>query len=297
MLKLGIVGFSEGNGHPFSWAAACNGYSKNKINKIPFERIKNYLPKYNLDYLKIDNAKVTHIWTQDYEYSRLIAEITKINTVCKHLSDLSKNVDAILFLRDDIENREEHLLELIKTGKPIYVDKFLHYNQNKVLKYLKLQKYKNQIFSESPLVNNKKINLNKLEVNEIGKIVNISCYSPGNWKFYSIHIIEPCLKFVKNKKIKKIESYNSNFSSNVIVKWEDDLITTFSTIKDSNFIPSTKLIGLKSQKEIYWDLDYILDYFISTLRKFIFSVKSRESLKNEKNYSLVAKIIQAGLVK
>ena len=149
MLKLGIVGFSKGNGHPISWAAACNGYSKKNFHKIPFKRIADYLPKYDLEICKINDAKVTHIWTQDYNYSKLIAKISNINTVCKKLKDLHQNVDAILFLRDDIESREKYLIELIKTGKPIYIDKFIHYEKKKIHKFFKLQKYEGQIFSES----------------------------------------------------------------------------------------------------------------------------------------------------
>ena len=162
MLKLGVVGFSIGNGHPISWAAACNGYSKKNLNKIPFQRIIDSSPKYDLEKCQINEAKVTHIWTQDYNYSKLISKISNINTICKKLKDLYQNVDAILLLRDDIENREKYIIELIKTGKPIYIEKFLHYDEKKIIKFFKLQKYEGQIFSESPLVNNKRLILNKI---------------------------------------------------------------------------------------------------------------------------------------
>lgn len=297
MLKLGVVGFSDGNGHPFSWAAACNGYLKKKLNKIPFVRIRDYLPKYDLDFIKINDAKVTHIWTQDRNYSKLIAEITKINYVCLNLRDLYENVDAILFLRDDIETREKYLLELIKSGKPIYVDKFLHYDQKKIKKYLKLQRYSGQIFSEAPVVNYIKLKLTKLEFKEIGKIVSITCHTPGKWKLYSVNSIEPCLQFIKNKKIKNIKSYNSELSSNVTIKWQDDLTTTFSSTQNSNVFPSTILIGSKKHKEVIWDHDFTLDVFLSTLRKFIFSVKNKANIKNEKDHFLIAKIVKAGLIK
>lgn len=32
-IKIGMVGFSEGNAHPFSWSAMINGYDKEEMLK------------------------------------------------------------------------------------------------------------------------------------------------------------------------------------------------------------------------------------------------------------------------
>ena len=36
-LSLGLIGVSEGNGHPYSWSAIFNGYDKKKWKNVDFQ--------------------------------------------------------------------------------------------------------------------------------------------------------------------------------------------------------------------------------------------------------------------
>ena len=44
-LKIGIIGSSDGNGHPYSWSAIFNGYNKKIMEDCEFPAISNYLNK------------------------------------------------------------------------------------------------------------------------------------------------------------------------------------------------------------------------------------------------------------
>ena len=44
-MKLGIIGISEGNGHPYSWSAIINGYNKKKMEECKYESIPSYLKR------------------------------------------------------------------------------------------------------------------------------------------------------------------------------------------------------------------------------------------------------------
>ena len=46
-LKLGVIGLSEGNGHPYSWSAIFNGYDPEYMKDCPWEVIPEYLSKQN----------------------------------------------------------------------------------------------------------------------------------------------------------------------------------------------------------------------------------------------------------
>ena len=81
MIKIGIVGFSSGNGHPYSWSAIFNGYDKHKIHDCGFPVIADYLSKRSLPEECIFGAKVTHIWTEDYDLSKKIATVSLIDNV------------------------------------------------------------------------------------------------------------------------------------------------------------------------------------------------------------------------
>ncbi len=293
-LKYGVIGLSSGNGHPYSWSIACNGYKKNKIKQIPFKRVRDYLPKYEIDLYKVEGAEVTHIWTQSKKTSQSIASICNIKNISKNLNELASSVDAILFLRDDILYREKYLNKLIKTGKPILVDKFLHFDQKKVEKLLSSQKFDGQLFSESPLIHNKNIILNSNERNKIGKIKIINASVPGSWVQYAIHIIQPVLNLIGNKKIIKINSIKTKNATTVVIKWTKNLITVFSTIENSNFIPFTEIIGSKSRLRVDWDLDYVFENFITSLKSFTTRVKNRKFENFNNQHLLISKIIDAG---
>ena len=296
-IKLGVVGFSVGNGHPISWSIACNGYSKINLKKIPFKRILEYLPKYDLNCCKINDAEVSHIWTQDQKYSKFIAKVCKIKNICKSIDELTSSVDAILFLRDDIDTREKYLYEIIKSGKPIYVDKYLHYDPKKVSNILNKQKFKGQIFSESPLVNNKKIIFNQNELKSLGKIKLINSVVSGSWKQYSIHIIEPALRFLKYKNIKKINNIKTKSINSVTINFNDDTVVMFTTIKDADFTPFTELTGSLSSVRINWDFDYVFDDFLTTLRRFINIVRNKKFLIKNNHHIFLAKIINSAIKK
>ena len=71
-LKFGIIGISEGNGHPYSWSSIFNGFDPVTIKQSGFPVIEKYLSEriYPDDF--IQTANVTHIWTQNIEISRKI---------------------------------------------------------------------------------------------------------------------------------------------------------------------------------------------------------------------------------
>src|SRR3989338_6408195 len=88
-LKLGILGFSEGNGHPYSWAAIFNGYNSQAMQKCPFPVICDYLSKQQFPQDAIHTASVSHIWTQDKKISKNISEASCI----EHIVD---NYDSMI---------------------------------------------------------------------------------------------------------------------------------------------------------------------------------------------------------
>ena len=62
-LRLGVVGLSEGNGHPYSWSAIFNGCDMAYMKDCGFPVIPEYLSKQRFPDDCIPDAHVTHIWT------------------------------------------------------------------------------------------------------------------------------------------------------------------------------------------------------------------------------------------
>ena len=110
-INFGVIGMSEGNGHPYSWAAIFIGFDKSEMEKCPFPAIPEYLSqqKFPGDFL-VNYGKVTKVYSQAEVMSKKIAAAAKIETVVNSLESLSDNVDAILLARDDAENHYEMAL-------------------------------------------------------------------------------------------------------------------------------------------------------------------------------------------
>ena len=122
-LKLGIIGLSAGNGHPYSWSAIFNGYDPSVMADCGFPVIPEYLSHQKFPDDCIPNAHVTHIWTQETEISRHVAAASNIPNVVGRAGDMIGQVDAILLARDDPENHYEMAKPFIEAGLPIYIDK------------------------------------------------------------------------------------------------------------------------------------------------------------------------------
>ena len=58
-LKIGILGFTEGNGHPYSWSAMLNGYDKEEMETCSFPVSPRYLEKQPAHTFGIPGAKIT----------------------------------------------------------------------------------------------------------------------------------------------------------------------------------------------------------------------------------------------
>ncbi len=63
-LRLGVVGLSEGNGHPFSFSAIVNGYDDAGMAASGWPVIHDYLRLRDPSEFGGLGAQVTHAWTQ-----------------------------------------------------------------------------------------------------------------------------------------------------------------------------------------------------------------------------------------
>ena len=86
-IKLGIIGLSEGNGHPYSWSAIFNGYNPEFMRNCPFPIIPHYLSKQKFPEDAIHKGQVTHVWTQNRKISENIAKACNIENIANKYTD------------------------------------------------------------------------------------------------------------------------------------------------------------------------------------------------------------------
>ncbi|WP_417195751.1 Gfo/Idh/MocA family oxidoreductase [Bizionia sp.] len=222
-IKFGVIGISEGNGHPYSWSAIFNGFNTEAMALCPFPVIPGYLNEreFPLDFLT-DKGEVTHIYTQDYKLSVQIAEASNIKNIVEKPEDLIGQVDAILLARDDAENHYEMAKIFIEAGLPVYIDKPLALSKHDAKQIFKLQKQPHQIFTCSALRFAKELLISDSEREEIGEIVHVEASISNKWDTYSIHIIESIISQIPLRgKLLDVKSIKKHGFNHCLIEWEN----------------------------------------------------------------------------
>ena len=281
MIKLGIIGISKGNGHPYSWAAIFNGYNKKFMQQCPFPVIPQYLFEQTFPEDSIKNAKVTHIWTQDKKLSEHVAKSSNIENIVNKKTDLIGKVDAILLARDDYQNHFEMSKPFIEAGLPIYIDKPLTITTKEAKKLFSLEKYNNQIFTCSALSFAKELQLTEKEKKEIGSISHIDAIIIKDWNKYGIHVIEPVMKILSNNyknpeniQIKKTIVQKTNDKKTAFFKFPNNITTTITTLGNAKSPITIRIFGKNGFKELTFKDTF--SAFKNSLQKFINIIEKKD---------------------
>ena len=192
-LRMGIIGLSPGNGHPYSWSAICNGYNAEAMVACGFPAIPDYLARHSWPEDQLTGARVTHVWTQDEAESHKIALASRIDTVSRKPEDMIGEIDALLLARDDAQNHLSFADPFLRAGLPVYIDKPVALSEAGFDALNALQCYPGQIFSCSALRFAPELQLDADAAARIGPIRLVQGATPKYWETYAIHLIDPLL--------------------------------------------------------------------------------------------------------
>ena len=190
MIKLGIIGMSAGNAHPYSWSAIINGcFDAAEISRVGYPGVSAYLQA-NKDTLGINAARVTHVWTQDRAVSESIAHATKIENVVNNLEDMIGQADAILLTRDDAENHVAMARPFIDAGIPVFIDKPLAITSEDLAYFSEMNAKGKFIMSCSSMRYANECLTAKTELASLGKLELITAVGKKDWNKYGVHLLE-----------------------------------------------------------------------------------------------------------
>lgn len=132
MIRTGIIGYSEGNGHPFSFSAIINGYDDQKFAAAGWPVIHNYLKAQAPDRFGIGDARVTHAWTQFPDLTAKLCAACRIDKACATVAEMIGNVDAVIIARDDWQSHAALAMPLLEAGAFVFVDKPLSLDEGEL---------------------------------------------------------------------------------------------------------------------------------------------------------------------
>ena len=195
-IRLGVIGMSPGNGHPYSWSAICNGYNAVEMQSCGFPVIPDYLAQQNWPAARLPGVEVTHVWTQDRSLSKHIASAALIPNVVDQPDQMLGHIDALLLARDDAANHQNFAEPFLRAGLPIYIDKPVALNLASFDSLYSLQSRPGQIFSCSALRFAAEMRLSIDDHERIGKPRLITGTISKYWETYGIHLIDPLLMYI-----------------------------------------------------------------------------------------------------
>lgn len=292
-LRLGMLGMSEGNGHPYSWAAICNGYDPVAMASCPFPAIPGYLGRQVFPAARIAGARVTHVWAQERSIAQHIAAASLIPTVVDSYEAMIGNVDAILLARDDAENHLEMSAPFLDAGLPVYIDKPIALSIGDLDRLYAHQRYPGQVFSCSALRYCADFQLTAQMLAQLGEVRRIQAEVPRTWQKYGVHVVEPVLNMfglygrecaVRSDRLGDVHVVTADWGT---------LSASFTCLGSRPGEIRIRLLGNLAQRDLTVTDTYLT--FKRALGAFIDGIRSgREMIPRQQLYDIVS-ILEKGM--
>jgi len=205
MIRLGIIGMSPGNAHPYSWSCIINGvFDGAEIAAVGYPAVAAYLTA-NRDTLGIPGARVTHVWTQEKTISASIAKTAQIAHVADKLEDMIGAVDAVLLTRDDPEHHVAMARPFIEAGIPLFIDKPLASSTADLAYFAEQVKAGKFIMSCSSQRYANEIRIVKQDIASLGQLELITAVGKKDWIKYGVHLMEGIFSLIDDVPAKSVQ--------------------------------------------------------------------------------------------
>lgn len=191
-LSLGIIGMTEGNGHPYSWSAIFNNYDRAAMTaECPFPVIPAYLNRVSPETIGIPGAKVTCVYCDRRQDAEHVARLSRIPTVVDRPEDMIGQVDAVLIATDIGAEHVQRARPFLDADIPVFIDKPLCDNREDLAFFSARVAAGARLLSSSALRYAKELapycNGN---FHEIGEPRSIVLSAAKKWETYGIHALE-----------------------------------------------------------------------------------------------------------
>lgn len=295
MIRLGILGMSEGNGHPYSWSAIFNGYDPAHMALCPYAAIPTYLAERRFPDDQIAGARVTHVWCQDRTQAEAVAAAALVDVVVDRPEEMIGQVDAVLLARDDPETHLELARPFLLAGLPVYIDKPLATSRAAAREIFALEQWPGQVFTCSALRYAAEFSLSAAERAELGALRHIQATTPKDWKRYAIHVIDPLLRLAGPQgRVVSHARLGHREAVTLSVAWESGLTATISALGGGVAAPlDLRLLGAGGRRQLAFADSF--SCFRAALADFIEGVRRRERRIGMEETMAAMELVELGM--
>jgi len=263
MIRIAMIG-GAGVWHADSFSEMFNGYDRElakKYNKPAYE-------------VRVGGARVTHIWDEDREKARILADVCSIENVVSKKEDVIGKVDAVIIADDCTMQHQKRAEPFLKAGIPTFIDKPLSTDIEEAVSIVEMaKKYKCPVMSCSALRYAKEVEEFRSKQQEIGDILTGNTICSGDLIFYGIHAFEQ-LYTVIGPGIKSVQNVGSEGKDIVIVTKIDTRKFVLTVYKEIGYLFQMNLYGTKGWRQVVVeDSSY---FYSKMLEKFVEMVKTKQ---------------------
>jgi len=200
IVRVGMIGMSEGNGHPFSFSSIINGYSDAGLAQSGWDGIYNYVKVRDKSEFGIQNLKVTHAWTHDKEQTKKLCDAAMIPCPVNNYKQMLGNIDALIIARDDHAVHLEIARPFLEKNVPVFIDKPLSLSTDE-LKYFKPFLENGTLMSCSGLRYAKELDAVRDAITEYGAPLFVRGTVLFSWEKYGVHMLEGIQSLLQSRPV------------------------------------------------------------------------------------------------
>ncbi len=186
---IGIMGLSEGNGHPFSYSSIINGYSPEGLADSGWPGIYEYVRRRHASEFGMAGWKITHAWTQYPESTKKLCAAACIPHAVDDYREFLGKVDAVIVARDDYESHFQMAMPFLEAGLPVFVDKPLSLEISE-LRAFKPYIEKAQLMSCAGMRYSRELDEPRADLAAYGQLKLIRGAIVLSWEKYGVHLLE-----------------------------------------------------------------------------------------------------------
>ncbi|MDI5920864.1 Gfo/Idh/MocA family oxidoreductase [Halomonas sp. LR5S13] len=193
--RVGMIGMSPGNGHPFSFSAIINGFSEDGMKVSGWPVIHEYLRQRRPEEFGVGSLHVTHAWTQEPSVTAALCRATKIEHGVERPEQMLGEVDALIIARDDAGSHWPLARRFLAAGLPVFIDKPLTLDRECLMAFRPYLE-KGQLMTCSGMRYAKELDVLREQLCEHGSLRLVRGTIVNDWERYGIHLLEALLSLL-----------------------------------------------------------------------------------------------------
>lgn len=200
MIRLGVIGISEGNGHPFSFSSIINGYDDAGLAASGWPGIYDYVRRRNPSEFGFGDVAVTHAWTQDPETTRRLCAAARIPHRVAEPAEMLGKVDGVIVARDDYATHYPLARPFLEAGLHVFMDKPLAQQPDELRWFLPYLE-RGKLMSCSGMRYAKELDEPRAALDAYGRVRLVRGAILNSWEQYGVHLVDAILNVLPGKPV------------------------------------------------------------------------------------------------